>query len=142
MINGKDYIFSALDEFVEVSGATVPFELERGSEAVYAGVARQFPDGSPIRFYLNRMAEPYLDTSGWNGILFSSTGMTSNPEAGASFSIVEQDSGTTVCSAYVIKGEGTVTGLTSNPINGLADPRQRLFISHAGGSKSYNFKNV
>lgn len=141
MINGKDYIFSALDEFVEVSGTTVPFTLYKGVQAAYEGVARQFPDGSPIRFYLNRMAEPFLDTSGWNGILFSSTGMTSNPQAGADFSVVDE-SGVTVCSAYVIKGERATTGLTSEPVDGLADPRQKLFISHAGGSKSYNFKNV
>lgn len=131
MINGKNYIYTALDEFVEVSGETVPFALKRDGETVLTGVARQFPDGRPIRFYLNRLAEEYLDTTGWENLLFS-TGVTVNPEAGAIFSLDDTEAEEEICSAFVIKGYGTETGITSNPINGKADPRMLLFVSNAG----------
>lgn len=131
MINGKNYIYTALDEFVEVSGETVPFALKRDGETVLEGVARQFPDGRPIRFYLNRLAEEYLDTTGWENLLFS-TGVTVNPEAGALFSLDNTEAEENICSAFVIKGYGTETGITSKPINGKADPRMLLFVSNAG----------
>lgn len=138
MINGKNYIYTALDEFVEASGETIPFALKRDGETVLTGVARQFPDGRPIKFYLNRLAEEYLDTTGWENLLFStgvtvfSTGITLNPEAGATFSLENTEAEEEICSAFVIKGYGTETGITSKPINGKADPRMFLFVSNAG----------
>ena len=102
MINGKNYIYTALDEFVEVSGDTVPFVLKKDGVTVLEGVARQFPDGRNIRFYLNRLAEEYLDTTGWENLLFS-TGVTKNPEAGGTFEITNADTNGSICSAYVIK---------------------------------------
>ncbi len=137
MINGKDYIFTALDEFVEVSGETVPFALQRGGETVLTGIARQFPDGRPVKFYLNRLAEEYLDTTGWENLLFS-TGATVNPEAGATFTIRNTETSADICSAYVIKGYGTETGITSEPIDGKADPRMLLFVSNAGPAQNIN----
>lgn len=137
MINGKDYIFTAVDEFVEVSGETIPFALKRDGEVVLTGVAREFPDGRGIRFYLNRLAEEYLDTTGWENLLFS-TGVLTNPEAGGTFTITNTDTDTEICSAYVIKGFGTETGLTSEPIDGKADPRMLVFFSNAGAVKTYS----
>lgn len=141
MINGKNYIYTALDEFVEASGETKHFALTKNGEHVFEGVARQFPDGRPIRFYLNRLAEEYLDTTGWENLLFS-TGVTVNPEAGATFEILQDEHPYTLCSAYVIKGYGTTTGLTSEPIDGKADPRMKVFLSNAGPAKNYNLTDI
>lgn len=135
MINGKNYIYTALDEFVEASGETIPFALKRDGETVLTGVARQFPDGRPIRFYLNRLAEEYLDTTGWENLLFS-TGVTTNPEAGATFTLRNMGNYTDICSAYVIKGLGVYGGLTCEPIDGKADPRMLLFFSNAGPAQN------
>lgn len=135
MINGKNYIYTALDEFVEVSGETIPFALKRDGETVLTGVARQFPDGRHIKFYLNRLADKYLDTTGLENLLFS-TGVTTNPEAGATFALRDDYRGVEICSAYVIKGYGTDTGITSDPINGKADPRMLLFVSNAGPAQN------
>ena len=128
MINGKNFIYSALDEFVEVSGDTIPFALKRNGETVLEGVAREFPDGRQIRFYLNRLADAYLDTGSWEDLLFV-TGVTKNTQAGANFQIINTDTNTEICSAYVIKGCGTATGVTSEPIDGKADPRMLVFYS-------------
>lgn len=135
MINGKNYIYTALDECVEVSGETMTYAVRKNGVEVFRGVARQFPDGRPIRFYLNRIAEEYLDTTGWENLLFS-TGVTVNPEAGAIFSLDDTEAEEEICSAFVIKGYGTETGITSNPINGKADPRMLLFVSNAGPAKN------
>lgn len=137
MINGKDYIFTALDEFVEVSGETMTYAVRKNGVEVFRGVARQFPDGRPIKFYLNRLAEEYLDTTGWENLLFS-TGVTVNPEAGATFALRDDYRGVEICSAYVIKGYGTETGVTSEPIDGKADPRMLLFVSNAGPAQNIN----
>lgn len=141
MINGKDYIYTALDEFVEVSGTTIPFALKRDGETVLEGVAREFPDGRQIRFYLNRLAEEYLDTTCWENLLFS-TGVLTNPEAGGTFTITNTDTEEEICSAYVIKGCGTATGLTSEPIDGKADPRMHVFFSNAGSANTYNLTTL
>lgn len=137
MINGKSYIFSALDEFVEVSGDTMHFGLFRGGERVLEGTAEKFPDGRAIRFYLNRLADAYLDATGWENLLFS-TGLHTNPEAGATFEILKDDIPYTLCSAYVIKGCGTATGMQNFPIDGKADPRMKIFVSNAGPAKTIN----
>lgn len=134
MINGKEYIFSALDEFLAVSGDTVPFSLEKGGETVLEGVARKFPDGREIRFYLNRLASAYLDTQTWENLLFES-GITANPDAGAEFTLLDGD-GVEICSAYVIKGCGTDTGVTNEIIDGRVDPRMKIFVSHVGDAEN------
>ena len=134
MINGKDYIFSALDEFISVSGDTLPFSLEKGGEAVFEGVARKFPDGSEIRFYLNRLASAYLDTQTWENLLFNS-GITANPDAGGQFRLLDEND-VELCSAYVIKGYGTDTGVTNEIIDGRVDPRMKIFVSHAGAAEN------
>lgn len=141
MINGKDYIYTALDEFVEVSGTTIPFALKRDGETVLEGVAREFPDGRQIRFYLNRLADGYLDTGSWEDLLFV-TGITENTQAGAEFQIINTDTEEEICSAYVIKGCGTATGLTSEPIDGKADPRMHVFFSNAGSANTYNLTTL
>ena len=141
MINGKNYIYTALDEFVEVSGDTVPFVLKKDGVTVLEGVASQFPDGRNIRFYLNRLAEEYLDTTGWENLLFS-TGVTKNPEAGGTFEITNADTNSSICSAYVIKGLGTETGLTNEVIDGKADPRMLIFFSNAGDAKTINLDSL
>ena len=139
MINGKDYIYSAVDEFAENSGETVNFALKKDGAVVLTGVARQFPDGRPIRFYLNRLAEPYLDTLSWNDIFidyefWDYVGMMTNTEAGGYFQIVDTDTDTEICSSYVIKGFGTQSGVTNCPIDTHADPRQRIFFCGASPS--------
>ena len=141
MINGKNYIYTALDEFVEVSGDTVPFVLRKDGVTVLEGVARQFPDGRNIRFYLNRLAEEYLDTTGWENLLFS-TGVTKNPEAGGLFMIGDTEHNVELCEAYVIKGLGTATGLTNEVIDGKADPRMLIFLSNAGAAKTINLESL
>lgn len=134
MINGKDYIFSALDEFVEVSGDTVPFALKKDGETVLEGIARQFPDGRPVRFYLNRLSEGFLDCGTWNPLFIGRgfSGLTQNPDAGGLFSIEDTSANTEICSAYVIQGRGTETGVTNQPIDGRLDPRMKIFVSYAG----------
>lgn len=143
MVNGKEYIFSALDEFVEVSGETIPFALKKGGETILEGVARQFPDGRAIRFYINRLASPYLETATWNDIFIENefwnyVGMLTNTDAGGQFQLVNTDTNTEICSAFVAKGYGTQSGLTYCGIDGKADPRQKIFVSHAGAAENLN----
>ena len=141
MINGKDYIFSALDEFVEVSGGTIPFALKKDGETILEGVARQFPDGRAIRFYLNRLSSSYLETATWNDIFIENefwdyVGMLTNTDAGGQFQLINTDTDTEICSAFVVKGYGTQSGFTYCGIDGKADPRQKIFISHAGSGET------
>lgn len=143
MINGKEYIFSALDEFVEVSGGTIPFALKKDGETILEGVARQFPDGRAIRFYLNRLSSSYLETATWNDIFIENefwdyVGMLTNTDAGGQFQLINTDTDTEICSAFVVKGYGTQSGFTYCGIDGKADPRQKIFISHAGSGESIN----
>lgn len=136
MINGKEYIFSALDEFVTSAEDAVPFTLKKGSETVLEGVARKFPDGREIKFYLNRLASSYLETRTWENLLFEN-GITENPDAGGQFTLLDENDDE-ICSAYVIKGYGTDTGVTNEIIDGRADPRMKIFVSHAGAAENLN----
>lgn len=138
MINGKSYIYSALDEYVESSGDTISFALKKDGVTVLEGVARQFPDGRNIRFYLNRLADAYISTVGWEDLLFES-GITVNHEASGDFQLIDTDSNTEICSAHVIKGYGTTTGITNEIIDGRVDPRMNIFISHVGTGETLNF---
>ena len=141
MINGKDYIFSALDEFVEVSGGTIPFALKKDGETILEGVARQFPDGRAIRFYLNRLSSSYLETATWNDIFIENefwgyVGMLTNTDAGGQFQLINTDTDTEICSAFVVKGYGTETGVTNETIDGRVDPRMKIFVSHVGDAEN------
>ena len=128
MINGKDYIFSSEDLFYESSASTLDFKVEADGVEVYEAHAEQFPDGTPIRIYINRIAKDYLS----HGTLPTATGLTTDGGAFKLFDITTPDS---VGSVWVADGHGKNMEdgkIFSDPINGLADQRMFLFITRIG----------
>ena len=128
MINGKDYIFSSEDLFYEASASTLDFKVEANGVEVYEAHAEQFPDGTPIRVYINRIAKDYLS----HGTLPTATGMTTDNGAFKLFDIKTPDS---VGSVWILDGNGKNmqnNKIFCDPINGVADQRMYLFITRVG----------
>lgn len=134
MINGKEKIFVWEDTYLEVSQNTISFRVKMNGVTIYQGVAEAFPDGRPIRIYINRIACEYLYNSDFNP---SVTGVTSDGTASAVFSVVELtesngvvSEGSTLGSIIIAFGfDGDLLNILSEPIDGKADVRMSLPIT-------------
>lgn len=141
MINGKQEIFVWEDTYVEVPQNTIRFRVKMNGTSVYDGVAEKFPDGRPIRIYINRIAYEYLFNSDFNP---SVTGVTTDATASAVFSIHElvEDNGdvyegSTLGSITIVFGfNGDVEPIISEPVNGRADMRMNLPLSFYASSST------
>lgn len=139
MINGKEKIFVWEDTYLEVSQNTISFRVKMNGATIYQGVAEAFPDGRPIRIYINRIACEYLYNSDFNP---SVTGVTSDGTASAVFSVVQLtesngvvSEGSTLGSIIIAFGfDGELTSVLSEPIDGKADVRMNLPVSFFNSS--------
>ena len=134
MINGKNLIPVWEDTYYETSAETLDFRIKLDGVKIYDGYAEAFPDGKPIRVYVNRIAGDYLYNGEFNP---SQTGMQADSGASAVLTLTElRESGGTVTEGTVL---GSITvfygfkdareGLISDPVNGRADARMFLPLS-------------
>lgn len=130
MIGGKDRIYVWEDTYYEYSGDTLDFRVKKNGTTVYEGYAEQFPDGSSIRIYINRIAREFLFNGDFNP---ASAGTQSDSAATATFALyrVSGTSETQLGSIVVCMGGlGTLAqGVISEPVNGHADFRMHLPLS-------------
>ena len=125
-----------VDDAYDYSGQTLHYRIKMNGTTIAEekASARDFP----IKIYLNRVAQAYLEST-----FPENSGVTQDTGASAEFSIVEMSGDTetnvlyeqTYSVQYSYKW-GLVLGLMTYPINGHADPRQRLFFT------SYNNDNT
>lgn len=122
-----------IDDAYAYSGQTLHYCIKRNSTKIYEGeaTARDFP----IVIYLNRIAQDYLESS-----FPKELGVNSDPGAGAAFSLVEMvyngyqwvESNVLYCANYIDAWEGKNGQEMAQPINGHADPRQKLLYTSYG----------
>lgn len=125
MIGGKAQIYAHEDTYLEYTGDTLDFYVKRDGTTVYQGYAERFPDGRPIRIYINRIAQDYLESDGFNPSL---TGLQADSGASANFSITTTG-GTPLGDVRVMNGWNenlSAHQLLSTPVNGHADRRMYL----------------
>lgn len=118
------------DDAYEYSGQTLHYCVKMNGTKIYDGIAtaRDFP----IRIYLNRIAQGYLQST-----FPQETGVTVDSGASACFTLVEKSfdgadwvEGNVLYCAYYIDAWGAKNGEEmAHPINGHADLRQLLFYT-------------
>jgi hypothetical protein len=117
------------DDAYDYSGQTLHYRIKMNGNAIEDGIAsaRDFP----IRIYLNRVAQAYLKST-----FPYVSGVTQDADATAEFSLVEMSGDTETRTLYEQTYSAQysyrwplVLGLMTYPINGHADPRQRLFFT-------------
>lgn len=131
MLGGKDLINVWEDTYLEYAGDTLDFRVYKDDVPVYSGYAERFPDGTPIRVYINRIARDYL----FNGVFDPSvTGLTQDSGACAEFSVVQMNGGVeTVFGEIGVVNAfngAAINGLLNEPINTHADMRQKCFQTY------------
>lgn len=134
MINGKSVIPVWEDTYYEYSGSTLHCRVKKDGVKVCDIYAEAFPDGRPIKVYVNRLAKDYLSNGGFNP---TATGLTADSEATAVFSLIRliESGGTytedvTLGDITIVYGFGNLSeGLVSEPVNGHADVRMNLPLS-------------
>lgn len=132
-----------IDDAYEYSGQTLHYCVKMNGNKIYDGIATA--DDFPIKIYLNRIAQGYLQST-----FPQETGTTQDTGAGAAFSLVGKvfngadwvENSILYCAYYVDAWDGENGQEAASPINGHADPRQRLFhtlygeISYCGTVES------
>lgn len=128
-----------IDDAYDYSGQTLHYRVKMNGNAIEEGIAsaRDFP----IRIYLNRVAQAYLESS-----FPEATGVTRDEGAYAEFSLVEMSGDTesttlytvTYVNAYseAVNYSETVSRYLSRSINWHADPRQRLYFTIFNNSQT------
>lgn len=135
MINGKSLIPVWEDTYYEYSGDTLYFRVKMDGVSIYDGYAEAFPDGTPIRVYINRIAGDYL----FNSESFDPgrAGYFLDSGASANFTLVRMNvsgntytEGTTLGDVTILFGFGDVyAGVISDPVNGHSDMRMKLPVT-------------
>lgn len=134
MIDGKERIYCWEDTAYEYSGSTLYFRVKKDGDTVYEGYSEAFPDGTPIRVYINRIARDYMENGRFSPVR---TGVTQDAEAYAEFSLVRLDGDVedavlgTIQVLYGFYGDAPAesTEIMSDPINGHADMRMYLPVT-------------
>lgn len=115
-----------IDDAYDYSGQTLHYRVKMNGNAIEEGIASAMD--FPIRIYLNRVAQAYLESS-----FPEATGVTLDEGAYAEFSLVEMsgdtESTTLYTVTYINAYSGSASRRMSSPINGHADLRQRLFYT-------------
>lgn len=131
MINGKSLIPVWEDTYYEYSGETLNFRLKMDGRNVFDGYAEGFPDGTPIRVYVNRIAVDYLSDDAFRPDV---TGLTENTGAMANFELFQltlsggsYEEDVKLGDIYIYYGQEKISeGTAAEPINGHADSRMKL----------------
>lgn len=135
MIGGKDRIYAWEDTYYEYSGSSLYFRVRKDGSTVYKGYAEKFPDGTPIRIYINRIARDYLSNGGYTPPV---TGWTADENAYATFTLDRLNENGRVLgnlgSIEIIQSyHGEVPDaesfIMSAPVNGHADARMYLPVT-------------
>lgn len=132
MIGGKERIMVWEDTYYEHSGETLDFSVSMGGVRVYIGHAEAFPDGRPIRVYINRIVMQFLKNSDFNPTV---SGLTADSTASAYFTLYDEGSSVTLGGIWIVFGfYGEAGSLLSEPVNGKADSRMHLPLSSFNSS--------
>ena len=133
MIGGKDLINVWEDTYLEYSGDTLDFRVYRNGTLVYEGYAEKFPDGTPIRIYINRIARDYLYNGDFNP---SENGITTDSGATDYFHISRVYNGGSeqglggIDILYGFSGDAVNGSLLNEPVNRHADMRQKCLATN------------
>lgn len=119
-----------IDDAYEYSGDTLHYRVRMNGMKIYEGVATA--EDFPIRIYLNRIAQGYLEST-----FPETTGVTQDKGASAVFTLNEMtysggswvEGNTLYQETYIDAYEGVYEGCMAQPINGHADVRQRIFYT-------------
>ena len=116
------------DDPVSYTGSTLDFKIYKDGTEVQSGVMTALD--FPITIYLNRYAQPFLG----NNFPGTDSGVTADPDALGIFAIKDDSGNTIVSETYVSAYAGEFNELMSEPIDGKADMRQKLYITQYSAS--------
>lgn len=119
------------DDPVAFSGSTLRFYLYRNERGITDAGGTMTAYDFPITIYLNRYAQAYLGNS-FPGV---ENGVVADPDASGKFTMVNRDTWEIVAEeTYISAYAGEFNELMSEPIDGKADPRQKLYITQYAAS--------
>lgn len=116
------------DEGSDYSGSTLNFSLYKNGVKVQEGVMTAYD--FPIKIYLNRYAQPFLG----NNFPGTENGVVPDPDASGEFAMEDASGNTVVSETYISAYAGDFNELMAEPIDGKADPRQKLYITQYSAS--------
>ena len=120
-----------IDDAYDYSGQTLHYRIKKDGFTIVEeeASARDFP----IKIYLNRVAQAYLEST-----FPENSGVTQDKGAYAEFALVEMsgdtESRTLYAVTYINAYAGEFRTAMTNPVNGHADPRQRIFYTSYNNS--------
>lgn len=115
--------FVHIDDGYSTSADTLDYRITHNGVEIERG--RAYGRDFPIMVYLNRVASEFLKSS-----FPESTGVTRDDGAYGVFAVTTMGGSVLYQQTYVNGYEGTLgNGVLSEPINGHADPRMRIFYS-------------
>lgn len=117
-----------LDEGLDYSGSTLNFNLYRNGVLVQEGFMTAYD--FPIKIYLNRYAQPFLGNN-FPGV---EQGVVADPDASGDFDMKDLSGSTVVSETYISAYAGDFNELMAEPIDGKADPRQKIYITQYSAS--------
>lgn len=112
-----------LDDGLNYSGSTLNFNLYRNGVLVQDGFMTAYD--FPIKIYLNRYAQPFLGNN-FPGV---EQGVVADPDASGVFDMQDLSGSTVVSETYISAYAGDFNELMAEPIDGKADPRQKIYIT-------------
>lgn len=108
------------------SAETLDWTLVQDGTTVASGVSHLRPGEEWLKVYVNRLAEDWLEST-----YPSATGLTTDDGACMDFTLQDSSGNTLGTYRFILGSVGEVReGISSDPVNGHADCRQRIF---AGG---------
>ncbi len=117
-----------LDDRFNYSGSTLNFNLYRNGVLVQDGFMTAYD--FPIKIYLNRYAQPFLGNN-FPGV---EQGVVADPDASGDFDMKDLSGSTVVSETYISAYAGDFNELMAEPIDGKADPRQKIYITQYSAS--------
>lgn len=128
------YYSSSADFYYETSASTLNYYITVNGEAIYNGKAVKSPDRDKISVNIGKRVRDYIrigmpDFRDYDGVIVP------HPEAMLIFNLFNLDSGE-LLDQYEVKIDETKEwegeeGCMSEPINGHADPRQKIFYGYS-----------
>ena len=116
------------DDGFDYSGSTLNFSLYKNGAKVQEGFMTAYD--FPIKIYLNRYAQPFLG----NNFPGTENGVVPDPDASGVFDMQDLSGSTVVSETYISSYAGDFNELMAEPIDGKADPRQKIYITQYSAS--------